>query len=163
MVCRINFTQTTTAAGPSESSQSGHRRIRTKGATLSSIAIDSTIVITIVGTLAGRLSTLESFGTVVAGSGGAFLLVQLARDAGKERERAFFETWGGLPSVAVLRHRDTRIEPITKVRYHKKLSTLVKGTKAPSLKKKRQIHSKQIKCMLLVVLPEIHRDVKSTR
>jgi hypothetical protein len=90
------------------------------------------IVITIVGMFAGKLSALESFATVVAGSGGAFLLAQLARDAGKERERAFFESWGGLPSVAVLRHSDTRIEPITKARYHKKLSTFVKGTKAPS-------------------------------
>ena len=43
-----------------------------------------------------------------------------------------FERWGGLPSVAILRHRDARIDAITKNRYHKHLSTLVKGTKPPT-------------------------------
>jgi hypothetical protein len=90
------------------------------------------IVITIVGVASTTLSTLESFATVLTGCGGAFLLTQLARDAGKKREKHFFETWGGLPSVAIFRHRDTRIDAITKARYHKQLSTLVKGTKAPS-------------------------------
>jgi len=90
------------------------------------------IVITIVGVASTKLSTLESFATVLAGCGGAFLLTQLARDAGKKREKQFFEAWGGFPSVAIFRHRDTRIDAITKARYHKQLSTLVKGTKAPS-------------------------------
>jgi hypothetical protein len=90
------------------------------------------IVITIVGVASTKLSTLESFATVLAGCGGAFLLTQLTRDAGKKREKHFFEAWGGLPSVAIFRHRDTRIDAITKARYHKQLSTLVKGTKAPS-------------------------------
>lgn len=90
------------------------------------------VVATIVGVSLARLSTLESLATVIAGCGGAFLLAQLARDAGKKREKAFFEAWGGLPSIAVFRHSDTRIDAITKARYHKKLTTLVKGPKAPS-------------------------------
>jgi hypothetical protein len=90
------------------------------------------VVIIIVGVASTKLSTLESFATVLAGCGGAFLLTQLARDAGKKREKQFFEAWGGLPSVAIFRHRDTRIDAITKARYHKQLSTLVKGTKVPS-------------------------------
>jgi hypothetical protein len=90
------------------------------------------IVITIVGVASTKLSTLESFATALAGCGGAFLLTQLARDAGKKRETALFEAWGGLPSVAVLRHRDLRIDPITKARYHQQLAALVKGAKAPS-------------------------------
>ncbi|MEI9978520.1 MAG: hypothetical protein WDN23_05880 [Edaphobacter sp.] len=44
------------------------------------------IVITIVGVASTKLSTLESFATVLAGCGGAFLLTQLARDAGKKQE-----------------------------------------------------------------------------
>ncbi len=72
------------------------------------------------------------FGLVVE-CGGAFLLSQLARDAGKKKEKALFEKWGGMPSVAIFRHRDTRLDPITKAGYHKKLSTLVDGTKPPSV------------------------------
>jgi hypothetical protein len=54
------------------------------------------IVITIVGAAATKLSTLESLAAALAGCGGAFLLTQLARDAGKKRENQFFEMWGGL-------------------------------------------------------------------
>jgi hypothetical protein len=90
------------------------------------------VVITLAGVASTKLSALESLGTALAGCGGAFLLTQLARDAGKKREKALFEAWGGLPSVAVFRHRDGRIDVITKARYHKQLAVLVKGTKAPS-------------------------------
>jgi len=90
------------------------------------------VVITIVGVASAKSSALESFGTAVAGCGGAFLMTQLARDAGKQREKSLFEAWGGLPSVAVFRHRDGRIDAITKARYHKHLAALVKGAKAPS-------------------------------
>ena len=90
------------------------------------------VVITLVGVATAKLSTLESLGTVAAGCGGAFLLTQLARDAGKKREKGLFEAWGGLPSAAVFRHRDSRIDAITKARYHKQLAVLVKGAIAPS-------------------------------
>lgn len=89
-------------------------------------------VIMLIGVTAGRFSRLESFGTALAGCGGAFLLTQLARDAGKKCEKAFFEAWGGMPSIAVFRHRDSRINAITKARYHGRLVSLVKGPKAPS-------------------------------
>jgi hypothetical protein len=79
-----------------------------------------------------NVSRLQSLALTLGGCGGAFLLTQLARDAGKQRESALFARWGGMPSVAILRHRDTRLDPITKARYHTKLSALVKGTKAPT-------------------------------
>ncbi len=75
--------------------------------------------------------TVGSGGAALASCGGVFLMTQLARDAGKRREAALFESWDGVPSVAILRHRDQRIDAITKGRYHKKLAALVKGTKAP--------------------------------
>jgi hypothetical protein len=53
------------------------------------------IVIAIVGVGSAKLSALESVGTVAAGCGGAFLLTQLGRDAGKKCEKALFEGWGG--------------------------------------------------------------------
>src|SRR5216683_1483770 len=77
------------------------------------------LVITVVGVTSVKFSKLESLGAALVGCGGAFLLTQLARDGGKRCEKAFFEKWGGLPSVAVFRYRDIRIDPITKVRYHK--------------------------------------------
>jgi hypothetical protein len=64
--------------------------------------------------------------------GGAFFLTQLARDAGKRHEVSLFEKWGGLPSITIFRHRDVRLDAITKARYHKKLAGLVKEAKAPS-------------------------------
>jgi hypothetical protein len=81
---------------------------------------------------ATKLSVLEGLGGAAVGCGGAFFLSQFARDAGKKGEKALFEKWGGMPSVAVFRHRDIRIDPITKARYHKRLADLVKGAKAPS-------------------------------
>ena len=48
-----------------------------------------------------------------------------------------FEKWGGLPSVAIFRHRDTRLDPITKVRYHKKLASLVKEANPPTVEQEQ--------------------------
>jgi hypothetical protein len=50
---------------------------------------------------------------------------------GKKGERKLYEEWGGMPSVAIFRHLDKRLDGITKARYHKKLPTLVKAA-APS-------------------------------
>jgi hypothetical protein len=90
------------------------------------------VVATVVAIVAAKLSALQSVAATLAGCGGAFLLSQLARDAGKNGEQALFARWGGMPSVAIFRHRDTRIDAITKARYHKKLTSVVTGTKVPS-------------------------------
>lgn len=92
------------------------------------------VVATALGVASAKLTMLESIATIATGCGGAFLLTQLARDAGKKCEKDLFEKWEGIPSVAVFRHRDNRIDPITKARYQKHLSGLVKGTKALSSK-----------------------------
>lgn len=85
-----------------------------------------------VAMLSTRLSGLQSIAAAAVGCGGAFLLTQLARDSGKNREKALFENWGGLPSIVILRHSDGRLDSITKARYHKKLGTLVKEAKPPT-------------------------------
>jgi hypothetical protein len=92
------------------------------------------VVVTIIAVLPSKLASIQSLSAVLAGCGGAFLLAQLARDAGKKQEKALYARWGGMPSVAIFRHRDERLDAITKARYHKKLSGLVKGAKAPSPK-----------------------------
>lgn len=78
--------------------------------------------------VAASVSLLKSLVPVAITCGGAFLLTELARDAGKRREPELFAEWGGVPSVAIFRHRDSRIDAITKTRYHRTLASLVKTT-----------------------------------
>ncbi|MBX9601864.1 MAG: hypothetical protein K2X35_12700 [Bryobacteraceae bacterium] len=86
----------------------------------------------------GSVSTLQtSFGLMFVSCGGLYLLGQLARDGGKKKEGALFDLWGGMPSVAVFRHSDQRVDPITKARYHKVMSALVKDTKPLSANEER--------------------------
>jgi hypothetical protein len=55
--------------------------------------------------------------SVACSCGLMFPLSQIARDRGKQKEPALYAGWGGKPSVALLRHRDRRIDPQTKARY----------------------------------------------
>jgi len=90
------------------------------------------IVFVLVAMLSTKQSTLESLLAAAVGFGGVFLLTQLARDRGKRREKQLFAKWGGLPSIAIFRHRNGTLDSITKTRYHKKLADLVKEAKAPT-------------------------------
>ena len=85
-----------------------------------------------VALLSSKIAGLQALLFGVAVCGGAFLLTQLARDAGKRKEKDLFELWGGVPSVAIFRHRDVQLDQATKKRYHKKLSSLVEEAEAPS-------------------------------
>lgn len=53
-----------------------------------------------------------------------FLLARIARDRGKRIQESLYKKWGGKPTTAMLRHRDTRIDPLTKDRYKQTLSGL---------------------------------------
>lgn len=90
-----------------------------------------------VAMVSGKLFGVQSLAAAIVGCGGAFLLTQLARDSGKNREKALFAKWGGLPSVAIFRHRDTCLDSITKARYHKKLDVLVKEAKPPTIEQEQ--------------------------
>jgi len=96
------------------------------------------IVVTVVSLFPVKILEIKSVVASVGGIGGAFLLTQLARDAGKKREPLLFNIWGGMPSVSIFRHRDTRLDSITKARYHKLLSTQVNGTKAPTIEEEQE-------------------------
>lgn len=95
------------------------------------------LVFSAVVILSARLSGLQSFGAMIVGLGGTFLISQLVRDAGKNCEKKLFEQWGGIPSATIFRHRDPTLDAVTKARYHKKLSTLVKEAKAPSIEEEQ--------------------------
>lgn len=53
-----------------------------------------------------------------------YLFSQLGRDQGKKKEPGLWASWGGAPSVQILRLRDHHIDKHTKDRYHKKLQDL---------------------------------------
>jgi hypothetical protein len=92
----------------------------------------SPAIISAAAILSESLSALQSLGALAVGCGLSFLLTQLARDLGKQSEVALLQEWGGLPSVTIFRHRDARIDAITKARYHRTLAKLVKDADAPS-------------------------------
>jgi hypothetical protein len=82
--------------------------------------------------LGTSVSRAEAVCGLLVSCGGLLLLAQIARDAGKKKERILFERWGGIPSVCIFRHVDARMDAITKARWHKTMSNLVKEAKAPS-------------------------------
>ena len=70
--------------------------------------------------------------------GVAILLIQLGRDRGKAKEKDLFERWGGKPSVAMLRHRDTRLIWSDKERYKDFLMHSVPKLKLASREEERK-------------------------
>jgi hypothetical protein len=69
---------------------------------------------------------------------GAFILAQLARDAGKAIEGPLWASWGGPPTVRMLRHRDTTIAPGSKSLLHRHLIELGVVDRLPSESEERE-------------------------
>ena len=84
-----------------------------------------------VGTLWGAV------GGLVLYCGGAKFLTQVGRDRGKVQEPALYASWGGKPSVAMLRHSDTRLNAPTKNRYRAFLQRAVPGLALASPEEER--------------------------
>jgi hypothetical protein len=102
-----------------------------------SLLLLAPIAMLIVAAVSAKYSALQALAAGAASCGGAFLLTQLARDAGKRLEPKLFSLWGGLSSVAIFRHADNRLDAITKTRYHKAMASLVKQTKPPTENQER--------------------------
>ena len=62
----------------------------------------------------------------------SMVLIQVGRGRGKSLEPGLFEAWGGKPSVAMLRHRDRRLNAAAKERYRGFLNGAVPGLTLPS-------------------------------
>jgi len=62
----------------------------------------------------------------------AYFLASLARSRGKMIEERLLANWGGWPTTVMLRHRDNRIDPVTKARYHAALAALCPDLTMPS-------------------------------
>jgi hypothetical protein len=56
--------------------------------------------------------------TIAVSCGALYLATNLCRELGKRLEEKLFQKWGGKPTTQLLRHRDNRIEGVTKRRYH---------------------------------------------
>ena len=61
-----------------------------------------------------------------------YLFSQLGRDQGKRKELDLWKSWGGTPSIQILRLCDQNIDKHTKQKYHQKLQTLFPVTSTPN-------------------------------
>jgi hypothetical protein len=82
-------------------------------------------------------TTLGAVASVASSFGLALLLSQVARDRGKRLESSLYDSWGGKPSVALLRHRDSRIDEHTKSRYRGFLNGELPELKLPTVEEER--------------------------
>jgi hypothetical protein len=64
----------------------------------------------------------------------SFVLAQWGRDAGKSKESALYEQWGGKPTTAFLRHRDQTVSHMLKQRRHRRLQRLAPDLVLPSVR-----------------------------
>lgn len=55
-----------------------------------------------------------------------FLLSRIARDAGVRQQQKVWASWGGPPTIQLLRHRDSTLDRLTKARYHSALSQIMR-------------------------------------
>jgi hypothetical protein len=53
-----------------------------------------------------------------------YLFSQLGRDRGYHKQTYLWNSWGGAPTIQILRFRDAHIDQHTKKRYHQKLQSL---------------------------------------
>jgi hypothetical protein len=61
----------------------------------------------------------------LAAAGFTYLLAHLTRDFGVRKQVELFQSWGGMPSITKLRHRDTSLNQYTRARYHVKAAELL--------------------------------------
>jgi hypothetical protein len=68
----------------------------------------------------------------------AFVATRIARSAGRARQEALYAAWGGQPTTAMLRFRDTRINPQTKQVYRDRLRRLGDAFPIPDEQEEQQ-------------------------
>lgn len=105
-----------------------NRRARLQPALLALLPVGIVALIFFPG-LESKAATLVG---VAAYFGGATWLTQVGRARGKRQESKLFQSWGGMPSISMLRHRDKRLNKLTKERYHSFLSTHIQNIVLPS-------------------------------
>lgn len=61
-----------------------------------------------------------------------FFLAKYCREMGVKKQGKLLKEWGAFPSIVILRHRDSVIDPVTKSRYHSFLQDRVNGIQLPT-------------------------------
>jgi len=85
--------------------------------------------------LVPEATTTLALPATLAGSVGVAVyafLVRYARMKGRKIEAGLFDQWDGRPTTAMLRHRDTRLNPHTKARYHSALRSFGTAFRIPT-------------------------------
>jgi hypothetical protein len=72
-----------------------------------------------------KATALTGAVTVAVSCGGLYLTTNFSRERGKRLEGKLYCQWGGKPTTQLLRHRDNRIESVTKRRYHAFLASKI--------------------------------------
>lgn len=81
--------------------------------------------------LPGGIAGWAGLSGLLAWCGAGFVMDQLGRDAGRRKQAALFEAWGGAPTTKKLRHREA-VNTVTLARWHQKLKGLMQARKFPS-------------------------------
>ena len=83
------------------------------------------------------ISLPEGIAAAAIGSAMLYLIAAFARYKGKVSEPKLIARWGGWPTSILLRHRDERVDPLTKARYHAQLAKLT-GLVMPSVAEEKK-------------------------
>jgi hypothetical protein len=95
-------------------------------------------------------------------SGVYWLLARYARARGRELERRLFLSWGGTPTTAILRHRDSRINRHSKAIYHDRLRRMPPGFIIPT-EDEEQLEPAQADERYGAAMDELRRRAKATK
>lgn len=82
------------------------------------------------------LASLKTLLSVVVAFGGATLLTQIGRDAGKSKETKLYEKWGGKPTTRKLRQCGADNLVLVK-RYHDNIAKIAADLKLPTLEEEK--------------------------
>jgi hypothetical protein len=70
-----------------------------------------------------RLEIPQAVGALFVAVGGFYLLASIVRELGKRREEALYIKWGGKPTTQIQRHKDGRVDKVTKAARHEFLAS----------------------------------------
>lgn len=76
------------------------------------------ILVPLVCVYGAKNPLLTALSALLGGSGAIYALANIARGLGKRLEEQLANTWGGMPTTIILRHRDSFLDSVTKARHH---------------------------------------------
>ncbi|MGY8564479.1 hypothetical protein L0938_13780 [Paracidovorax citrulli] len=99
------------------------------------------LTVSFIAAFRDELDAIQVVATVVATFCAPFLLSSVVRFQGKKLEQKLVKKWGAMPSTMLLRHRNDRLNPLTKAGYHQIIHAKL-GVTVPTAAKERGDHGK---------------------